>query len=93
MNYAPGQLTDWVLTDDCPPAHVGEYYASVIKAKDLIRWWNGQYWSEPYTDKFSEESKKRLRRKRAITPEYTIYYRGLRAKPRVYSIHYLRPLK
>jgi hypothetical protein len=93
VKYTPAQMTDWVQTAEQPPVHHGEYNASVLKSSVLVRWWNGEYWSEPYMDTFSEESKQRLRRKRSMNDPRNIYYRGLRVKPRVHSIHYLLPLK
>lgn len=87
------QLTGWYSSKESYPERIGEYNASTMKHPGMFRWWNGEWWSAPYSQKLSERGRRRLRRMRSSITENPIYFRGLKHKPKVSTLSYLRPLQ
>lgn len=87
------RISVWFSGREFVPPHIGEYRASTSQIVWLLRWWNGEYWSMPYSDNFSDESKRSLRRRKSTATNEQMFFCGLVNKPKVHSILYLQPLK
>jgi hypothetical protein len=56
-------FTQWNHPDTCP-SEAGEYRATLVPGSldtPARRWWNGQYWSNPYLVNWSEDLQKQAR--------------------------------
>ena len=80
MKYKEEDLTEWFDGSKFVPCHVGEYQASVSKWPDILRWWNGEHWSEPY-NRTNTNSEKNFFRKNKEIENANIHFRGLKVKP------------
>lgn len=78
MSTEKPKLTPW-FTPGMKPARVGEYNASMTKARDILRWWNGRAWSQPYTEGDTEAIKARKRKTASFNQGH--HWRGLAANP------------
>lgn len=81
MIYKDDELTDWSQLGEVPQ-HVGEYNVSMYKIENLLRWWNGLYWSVPYLSNMPLEDILARRNNPAKDRKQSdIYFRGLKVKP------------
>lgn len=74
------KMTAWFPPGTKPlRSRVGEYNASMGKARDVLRWWNGVAWSQPYTEGTPADEKARKRAKPSFNQGH--HWRGLAADP------------
>ena len=76
------KLTKWFDGSKFVPYHVGEYNARIYKADGVLRWWNGESWSQWYLETDSIENKNYWRKSNAWCIENEIFWRGLAQKPK-----------
>lgn len=81
-------MTNWRRGTPTVP---GEYIASRIRATGFLRWWNGEYWSIPYSVHSSEDMKRRHRRAKSAYQD-GLEWCGLKEKPEYKFENVLEPL-
>ena len=61
-----------------PPPSIGWWVASTQQALDILRWWNGAYWSLPAHVSFTSEEAARIAKHRDTTDIPVQWTTGLR---------------
>lgn len=69
------QFTRWFKPSE-KPVRVGEYNASMVKDKDILRWWDGSSWSLAYLRTDYRKTVDICRKSKMHGSNFTIYWRG-----------------